>query len=138
MPKSGRKAKSKAGGAEFQVQGHRATATDRLVDLLDDFAEWRENFAPILREDLRKGLNEEKLREKYASYAQARAIAIAMGEPDSGKALAAIKDILDRKGGKAKESVAISHRLEKIDESELDALILSKASSVKALPADEE
>ena len=93
---------------------------------LDEFYKFREEILPVLRKALKDGLSAEDIYAKYQSYAAARAVSIAATEIDSGKALSAIKDILDRSGGKAKERSEVTHKLADLPEEQLDSLILSK------------
>ena len=66
-----------------------------LIDELAEFEKFKEDILPALRADLKNGLDAESLYTKYQSYAAARGVTIAMTSGDEGKALQAIKDILD-------------------------------------------
>lgn len=108
-----------------------------MVDALDDLAEFKEfkkSLLPALRADLAKGTPAKDILEKMKSLAAARLGHIIMSEKDSGKALSAIKDVLDRTEGKAKETVVTTHKFQNMKESELDALLKSKLSSVDEDP----
>lgn len=96
---------------------------------LDELAVQDELFSGVLeavRTDIRKGLKTEDLLAKYAQLAAARVVTIAATDADSGKALSAAKDILDRVHGKAKETRDVTHRLDKVKEEQIDALLLSE------------
>ena len=111
----------------------------RAADHLDDLAEFqkfREDVLPVLRRALSEGLSAEQIYKKFESIAAARAVSIAALEVDSAKALAAIKDVLDRTGGKAKERSEITHRMANAPEEQVDAIILAKLKA--AAEADEE
>lgn len=106
----------------------------RMVESLTDLAEFEEYcqlILPALRKDIAKGLKPEELYTKYTSMAAARGISIALTEPDSGKALSALRDILDRTQGKAVERVQVQHRFQNLKEEELDALLISRAREVE-------
>lgn len=102
---------------------------DRMVRSLDKLAlyeEFQEKILPALREDLRNGTGAEEILKKYQAFIAARGVTIALTELDSSKALSAIRDVLDRAGGKATEKKEVTHKLEKLPEEELDALLLTR------------
>lgn len=99
---------------------------DELVDSLAQFEQFKAEILPALQEELLKGTDAEVLVKKFDSHAVARIISIVMTEKDSGKALAAAKEILDRSQGKAAQKVETTHRFEKLDDNELDALLKSR------------
>lgn len=107
---------------------HMTTKLDNLIE----FEEFKESLLPAIRKDLLAGKSAAELMEKYQALAAARVISIAAAELDSGKALAAAKDIIDRTSGKAKESKEITHKLEKLSDEELDALVAAKQAELAA------
>lgn len=98
----------------------------RSIDKLAFYEELEEKLGPELQKDIRKGLTPDELFEKYQSYAAARVVQTAIFEPDNKTAASAAKDILDRKMGKAVEKKTVEHRLGKLPEAELRALVKSK------------
>lgn len=98
---------------------------EKLIGELRAFEQFKEEVLPMLREDLAAGLDPEELRKKYAALAEARVITIALSDPDSGKALAAAKDLRDRAEGRAVERREVKHDLSELDDSQLEALIES-------------
>jgi hypothetical protein len=103
-----------------------------LMDEISAFDEFKNEVLPSLRADLKKGLTADEIYKKYQHLAAARNITIAMTEQDSSKALAAIKDVLDRAGGKAKERKEIDLKYSNLPEDQLDALLKSKAAEAGA------
>ena len=103
-----------------------------LIDQINDFEEFRENFLPALRADLKKGMAPEEIRKKYASLVQARTVMTAITSDDS-RAMAAAKDILDRQEGKATEKKDITHRYAEMKDEELDAILQSEEEDLKHL-----
>jgi hypothetical protein len=101
----------------------------RALDDMEEFHKFREELLPVLRQALTSGMTAEEIYTKFQAYAAARTVSIAATEIDSGKALAAIKDILDRTQGKAKERSEVTHRLANAPEEQLDALIMSKLAA---------
>lgn len=96
---------------------------------LDELAVFDEMLGGVLegvRQDIRKGATTDQLLEKYANLALARIITVAVSDADSGRALSAAKDIMDRARGKAKETKDVTHRLAKVDERQIDAILLSE------------
>ncbi len=102
--------------------------TDRARSL-DELAVQDELWSGVLqtvRDDVRKGLSATEILAKHAQLAAARIVTIAATDADSGKAMTAAKDIMDRTFGKAKETKDVTHRLDKVKEEQLDALLLSE------------
>lgn len=102
----------------------------RALDELSEFEKFKDELLPELRGDLSRGMTAEEIYKKYEALAAARTVTIAIKETDSGKALAAAKDIRDRVSGKPKESLEIKNKWEKLKDEELDSLILSELSDV--------
>ncbi len=103
---------------------------DRERGLLDGISA---QVLPILSRAIKEGWTKEELRQhpQIALLMEARKISIAIFEPDSGKALAASKDIADRVEGKAKERVETTHRYEGLKDEELDALLASEEATLE-------
>jgi hypothetical protein len=99
-----------------------------LMDELEEFEEFKTQFLPLLRQDLKQGLSPEAIRDKYASLAQATVVA-ALANPDPKVRQAAAKDLLDRAEGMARQRIEQTHKLEKLPDDQLDAMILSLSSS---------
>ncbi len=75
------------------------------LDQLALFEEMQDTFLPKLQKLMREGASSEKIYKEFSSLVSARAVNIALTEEDPAKALAAIKEILDRGVGKAAEKV---------------------------------
>lgn len=101
----------------------------RRVSAMDLLAEYEE-LLPGLKAALRMGLSAEEIYTEFQAMAAARGIQIALTERDSGKAIAAIKDVLDRTQGKAKERQEHTHRLQQLPDEQLDALLKTKIQDV--------
>lgn len=127
MPKSGRKTKNtisrRIHAAEIEKEN--------LLKQLAKFEWFTENILPAMQSDLKAGKGEAELREKYAALIQAQMITTAMVDQDAKVRIAASRDILDRKEGKAKERVEQTHKFDKMKEEEVDALLLSKLKEVE-------
>lgn len=103
------------------------------LDQLAQFEEFKQQILPSLRESLRKGESAEQIYKKAQSLAAARAVSIAATSMDETKALAAIKDILDRSGGKATENKTVTHKYANLSDSELDAMLISEGEETDEL-----
>lgn len=117
--------------ADYKSRGKRTAPVNRskiehTVDQLMAFERFRTEIAPELQEMLLKGATSKQILKKYDNYVAAKILTIALTEPDSSKALAACKDLMDRAGGKATETKKIEHSLQQTDDKELDALIKSE------------
>lgn len=102
------------------------SSTVDALDRLTEFEEFERSILPAIRSDIAAGLSADSIYKKYQSLAAARTVTIAATEVDAGKALTAIKDILDRAGGKATEKKEVTHRLANLPREELDAYLLTK------------
>lgn len=109
--------------ATSQATQYKAAA---MIDDLREFNQFREEILPVLRKALANGDDADTIYKRFQAYAAARAVSIAATEVDSGKALSAIKDILDRTQGRAKERTEVTHRLSSLPEEQLDSILLSK------------
>lgn len=101
---------------------------------LDEMAVYDELFNGVLsdiREDIRKGAGAEEILSKYANLAAARVVTVALTDSDSGRGLSAAKDVLDRSMGRAVERKQIHHKLDKVEEKQLDAILLTELESLE-------
>lgn len=112
-------------------------AAKRLDDLAE-FEDFKESILPVLQQALKDGLTAEQIYTKFQAYAAARTVSIVAREVDSGKALAAIREVLDRSAGKAVERTEVTHKMEKLPDAQLDALIRSKLEATEADDAETE
>lgn len=107
---------------------------------IDELAVYDDLFSGVLhslKEDIRNGLDAVAIAKKYSTLAQARVVTTALTDEDSGKALAASQDILNRAYGKATERKEIKHALADSSEEELDAVIASKMALLEEGDEDE-
>jgi hypothetical protein len=122
-------------------KGHRKSSVnaeiDRMcrgLDKLAKYESWQKDIQdllpPELWADLKSGASGKDLRGKYSPFLTARAIAIALKSEDAGKAMGAIRDLLDREEGRAVEKKEIKHQLEDLSEKQLDALLLTEMSDL--------
>ena len=98
----------------------------RTIDNIRSFEEYRDEILPKIRKMLAQGKKSEEIMQFAQAYVAARIVTVALTEEDSGKALTAAKDILDRTQGKAKEVTETTHKFEKLSDAELDALVTSR------------
>lgn len=100
-----------------------------VLDELLEFEKFRSEILPKIRQMLEDGKSPEEILEFGKAMAAAKMLTIALTETDSGKAITAAKDVLDRTGGKAKERIEHEHKLSKLKDEELDSVILSAIGS---------
>lgn len=108
----------------------RKTATNRgeskTIKNLDEarkLQSFREELPAALRDDILNGTTAEDLMKKYETIAVARLIQILQTETDSGKALGAAKEVLDRIQGKPTQKQEVEHRYQKLQDEELDSVL---------------
>jgi len=106
-------------------QNHALNHMVNMIDRVTQFEEFERDVLPALRQSVKNGEAPEKMRKKYLSHVQARIITEALTNPDAAKALAAAKDIQDREEGKPVERKDVQHRLGRLPDKELDALLMS-------------
>lgn len=104
----------------------------RALDQLAEYESFAESVAPLLRQAIKEGWDSSRMENdpRIQALLVARQLSIALTEKDTGKALAALKDARDRTTGKPTEKIETTHKLEKMDDKELDALLLSKMGEV--------
>lgn len=97
----------------------------RTLDKLSKFAEFVD-LLPKLQSMIKKGKSAEEIRDWAAPMVQASITNIALTDKDTKTRLAAGKDVMDRKDGKAKETKEIKHRMDKLTDIQLEALLKSE------------
>lgn len=107
--------------AEDLIQEEMARGLDELA-AYDEFAG---QLLPEIRKMLVEGATSEEILARYSPFAAARIVSIAATELDSGKALSAAKDVLDRVQGKAIERKQIAHKFANLSDTDLDAVLAS-------------
>ncbi len=118
--------------------GHKTDlARASMVDDIAEFTKFREDILPFLRKAIQDGLSAEEIYKRSAALAAARGVSIAVTEVDSGKALSAVRDILDRAQGKAKEQKTVTHKFEDLTDDELDAMLVSEAEDDETQKPDQ-
>ena len=110
-----------------EIQNTRARNIDELA-IHDDLMI---GVLGAVKKDLAAGLTGVQIMEKYSSLAAARIVSIAATEADSGKALSAAKDLMDRVHGKAREVKDVTHRLAQVEDKQLDALLITELESLE-------
>jgi ABC-type branched-subunit amino acid transport system ATPase component len=82
----------------------------------------------LIRDD---SISVEEMFRRYEKIVAARMITIALTEDNANKMTSVSKDILDRVQGKAVEKKDSKHRLEKVSDKELDAVLLAKLKKIR-------
>jgi hypothetical protein len=106
----------------------------KMVNALDDMAEfeqYRTEVLPMLRKAVKEKWSVEKIYNHFGSMIAAKVITVALTEKDTGKALSAAKEALDRGLGKPKERLETTHKYEKLSDEELDSLLSATLQSVE-------
>lgn len=115
---------------KFKINEEDQEMASRLDDLAV-YEEFKTTLAPKLRNLLLEGKSPDDIYKEASSYVAARAVTIALNEQDSGRALTAIKEILDRSAGKAVERQEISHKYENLSDEELDQRLAALTAESK-------
>lgn len=121
-----------------RTTNHELNKAVRTVDNLTAFQNFADTVLPALRADLAAGMTAPQILEKYQAVAAARLVTQLAQADSPAAALAAANSVLDRVQGKAVERKAITHRLDQVDEREVDALLRTKMKSAGLLDDGEE
>lgn len=95
-----------------------------LCEELSAFEEFKRDFLPAIKKDLTNKIGAKAILEKYKDIAAARKV-MALTSENEEVAVRAAQQILDRTEGKAKESIALTHKYEALSDEELQAKLLS-------------
>lgn len=99
-----------------------------LIEALDQLAMFQDfqlDMLPKLQALVKKGAKTDEILEMGRALAVARLVTIAATEADSGKALAAVRELLDRKEGRVVERKEVKHSMSQLKDADLDALVLT-------------
>lgn len=108
----------------------------RSLDKLAAYERFQELIMPEVIKDLEAGLTAEEIMKKYAHLAAAKLITTAVTGSEH-KSTAAAKEILDRVQGKATERKEVTHKLDKLPDDQLDALLLTELEDMDSAPPKE-
>lgn len=104
----------------------------RSLDSLAEFESFREMFLPEIRRALMNGWTGERILKHFKPIMMARLVQLgAVGSENA--ALSAIKEIMDRTDGKAVQKTENIHKLGKLPDSELDAVLATKLAQLAVL-----
>lgn len=106
----------------------------RSLDALAEFETFREMYAPEIRRDLMNGLTDKQILEKYKPLVAARMVQTAVAG-DAKDAISAGREIYNRLEGTPAAKVDITHKLERLKDNELDALLESELNKLEAIEA---
>jgi hypothetical protein len=117
-------------------------AMARALDQLAAYDEFQATLGPFFQKALKEGMSKEELEAdpRLQALLVMREFQIALNSDDDAKALAAIRDLRDRKDGKATERVELKASLEALPEEQLDARLktLLEATAARDSDADDE
>lgn len=102
----------------------------RTIQNIRDFEEYKDEILPKIRKMLAQGKKSDEIMKFAHAYVAARLVAVALTDPDAGKATTAAKEIFDRTDGKAVAKQETTHKFEKLKDEELDALLTSRLAEV--------
>lgn len=106
---------------------------ERTVAAIDDlalFEDLQKSLIPELRKAINAGKDTKDILQIGKAAALARLVSLATMNADDKTALSAVKELLDRLEGKVTEKKELTHKLAKLEESEVDALLLTSLSEV--------
>lgn len=122
--RSPKKRKKNGSAAQYKAIG--------LHEDLKEFEEFRQDILPMLRKDVKAGMEAEEMMSKYVSYITARGINLALTSEETSHAITMIKDILDRVQGRAVQREEITNKYDSLSDEELDAMLVSKFQADEA------
>jgi hypothetical protein len=104
----------------------------RSLDELSAYEDFKEMFLPKIRDALLAGKTSEQIMEQFKPVMAARLVQIGATGSESA-AINAIKELLDRREGKAVQKQEHTHKLAKLKDEELDAILLSKLDKTRVI-----
>jgi hypothetical protein len=107
----------------------------RALDDLSEFEEFREMFLPAIRQALLEGKSAEQILAKFKPVVAARLVQLGVAGGESA-ALGAIKELMDRTDGKAVQKQEHTHKLARLSEQELDAVLENKLKKLAQATID--
>lgn len=104
------------------------TQETKMIRALDDLAEFerfQDSILPVLRQAIAEKWSADKIWSNPTTQAllAAQAVRIGLNNDDPGRALDAIKTVIYQTAGKPKEKQEITHKVERLKDAELDALL---------------
>jgi transcriptional regulator NrdR family protein len=110
---------------------------EEKLDKLAEFEEYEKDILPKLRDFVKEGRTASEITEFFQAYVTAQLVTMAMVEKDSGRRLAAIKEVLDRGIGKSTEKKEVTHKYDNLSEDEIKASIITKINKLSDSEEDE-
>lgn len=105
----------------------------RSLDSLAEYAEFQQMFLPAIRAALlRPGASAEKIMAEFKPLVSARLVQLGLTGSETA-ALGAIRELFDRVEGKATQKMEHTHKLAKLPDQELDAVLASKLQRLEAI-----
>lgn len=108
---------------------HVENAMAETLDQLAEFESLRRDLLPKLLQAVRDGKSAEEIIETGKAVAAARLVSMSTSSDDRA-AYAAVKEILDRTMGKATEKKEITHRLDRLSDEQIDAMVMSAIEDI--------
>ncbi len=102
----------------------------RIIEELAQFEEWSKEVPELLKRAILSGKSAPELYDQFDNVAAVRVVQILMTETDSTKALAAAKDVLDRKYGRATEKKVIKHEFEDMPDEQINSILKGELADV--------
>jgi hypothetical protein len=110
----------------------------RTLDRLTQFEDFEKTILPQLQKDIRRGITAKEMASKYSALAMARLITVAMTSENEAQVERAGVKVVEFGDGKATERKEVSHRLEKLPQEQMDALLLTELGEVEEEGTDDE
>ncbi|MHA1834076.1 MAG: hypothetical protein ACTSV7_08800 [Candidatus Baldrarchaeia archaeon] len=122
-------AKNRRANSDTEVDAVEHARVKALDEYLE-FSRYFKHIEPILKKALEEGKPAEEIYRECQHLVALRAVTLALTEQDTSKAMSAIKDVLDRGTGKAKERIDHTHRYKDVSDDQLDAMIKSMKADI--------
>lgn len=117
---------------------HVEEAMARSLDQLAEFQEFTDDVLPLLRRAITEKWTKEQIESdpRIQALLVARQMTIGLTDKDPKAALAAIRDIRDRKDGKPVERKEIRTKIEEADDDAIDARLKTLLGAQKGSESD--
>jgi hypothetical protein len=125
LPKSRRQNVNISSRRPARAQNEEEQAAVDLIDQLTDFEDFRALLLPQLKQMIKDKRPTSEIIEAARPLLVAKLVSAAVLADDGGRAAQVAEKLLDRLEGKAVEKKEVSHRLGKLKDEELDAMLLT-------------
>lgn len=119
-----------------ETRDHREIAMTRAIDTLSEFEEFQTDVLPVLRQLIKSKATTGEMVETARPLLVAMLTSMAFSNEDDKLRAQIAKDLIQMIDGKPTEKKEFTHKLGKLKDEEVDALLLTKLREVNGEETD--